>query len=203
MDAHKFGAFIAEVRKEKKMTQADLAMKLQVTDKAVSRWERGLGFPDIKILEPIADALGVSILELMRSEKAETENKKDELSKSEITEIMGNIVEMERENRRQDKAAGWIGAVVTIIVAILVKMSGHAGIGGSLFAGFIAALAAVATFLLKRNIADKISRKIYSFFLLVGVGVFINLLNLMGVNGFMLAWGVFCFFGVVIGMMNQ
>ncbi|WP_243122590.1 hypothetical protein [Clostridium sp. KNHs216] len=103
----------------------------------------------------------------------------------------------------EDKAAGWIGAVVTIIVAILVKMSGHAWIGGSLFAGFIEALAAVATFLLKRNIADKISRKIYSFFLLVGVDVFINLLNLMGVNGFMLAWGVSCFFGNVIGMMNQ
>ncbi|TQI68598.1 hypothetical protein LY85_3339 [Clostridium sp. KNHs216] len=72
-----------------------------------------------------------------------------------------------------------------------------------MFAGFIEALAAVATFLLKRNIADKISRKIYSFFLLVGVDVFINLLNLMGVNGFMLAWGVSCFFGNVIGMMNQ
>lgn len=47
MDAKKFGAFIAAMRKEKNMTQMDLARKLQVTDKAVSKWERGLGFPDI------------------------------------------------------------------------------------------------------------------------------------------------------------
>lgn len=48
MDAKKFGAFIAAMRKEKNMTQMDLARKLQVTDKAVSKWERGLGFPDNK-----------------------------------------------------------------------------------------------------------------------------------------------------------
>lgn len=46
MDAEKLGAFIAENRKANGMTQADLAMKLRVTDKAVSRWERGIGFPD-------------------------------------------------------------------------------------------------------------------------------------------------------------
>ena len=71
MDAKKFGMFIATLRKEKNMTQVDLAKKLQVTDKAVSKWERGLGFPDINSIEPLADALGVSVLEIMRSEKIE------------------------------------------------------------------------------------------------------------------------------------
>ena len=47
MDAEKFGAFIAAARKEKNMTQKALAERLHVTDKAVSRWERGLGYPDI------------------------------------------------------------------------------------------------------------------------------------------------------------
>jgi transcriptional regulator with XRE-family HTH domain len=69
MDATRFGLFVAEMRKEKHMTQAELAAKIKVTDKAVSRWERGLGFPDINLLEPLAEALGVSILELMKSEK--------------------------------------------------------------------------------------------------------------------------------------
>lgn len=69
MDTQKFGTFVAAVRKEQNMTQADLAAKLRVTDKAVSRWERGLGFPDINTLEPLADALGVTLLELMRSER--------------------------------------------------------------------------------------------------------------------------------------
>ena len=51
MDAKKFGRFVAERRKELKMTQKDLAAKIQVTDKAVSKWERGLGFPDINTIE--------------------------------------------------------------------------------------------------------------------------------------------------------
>ena len=68
MDAKRFGAFISERRKERHMAQADLAGKVGVTDKAVSRWERGLGFPDINTMEPLAEALDVSLLELMRSE---------------------------------------------------------------------------------------------------------------------------------------
>lgn len=67
MDAKKFGTFIATLRKENNMTQVELTQKLQVTDKAVSKWERGLGFPDINTIEPLADALGVSVLEIMRS----------------------------------------------------------------------------------------------------------------------------------------
>ena len=69
MDAHKFGAFVAQCRKERNMTQAELASKIQVTDKAVSRWERGIGFPDINTIEPLASALEVSVLELMKSER--------------------------------------------------------------------------------------------------------------------------------------
>lgn len=69
MEAKKFGQFIAGIRKEKKMTQVELAEKIHVTDKAISRWERGLGFPDIQTLEPLAQVLGISVLELMRSEK--------------------------------------------------------------------------------------------------------------------------------------
>ena len=69
MDAQKFGQFIAGVRKEHHMTQSELARKLHVTDKAVSRWERGLGFPDIGTIEPLADALGLSVSELMRSQR--------------------------------------------------------------------------------------------------------------------------------------
>lgn len=69
MDAKIFGAFLAECRREKNMTQADLAVKLNVTDKAVSRWERGIGFPDINTIEPLALALGISVPELMKSER--------------------------------------------------------------------------------------------------------------------------------------
>lgn len=69
MDAKELGLFIARLRKEKQITQAELAKRLKVTDKAVSRWERGLGFPDINTLEPLADALGISLTGLMTCTK--------------------------------------------------------------------------------------------------------------------------------------
>lgn len=69
MDAQKFGTFLAAMRKENNMTQLELANKLQVTDKAVSKWERGLGLPDIHTIEPLAEALGLSVLEVMRAER--------------------------------------------------------------------------------------------------------------------------------------
>ena len=75
MDANKFGNFVADRRKELHMTQKDLAAKIHVTDKAVSKWERGLGFPDISTIEILSDALNVSINELMKSER----NVSDEL----------------------------------------------------------------------------------------------------------------------------
>ena len=58
MDVKMFGAFLAQVRRAQGLTQAELAEQLHVTDKAVSRWERGVGLPDINTLEPLADALG-------------------------------------------------------------------------------------------------------------------------------------------------
>lgn len=78
MDAQVFGAFVQERRKELGLSQAELAEKLHVTAKAVSRWERGVGFPDIHLLEPLAQALDLSIAELMHSKRIGKELPKDE-----------------------------------------------------------------------------------------------------------------------------
>lgn len=77
MEAKELGEFIAKKRKEQKITQAELAKRLNVTDKAVSRWERGVGFPDINTLEPLADALGITLTELMKCSK-ETDGNLDD-----------------------------------------------------------------------------------------------------------------------------
>lgn len=87
MDANKFGCFVAERRKELKMTQKDLAAKIQVTDKAVSKWERGLGFPDINTIEDLADALDVSIMELMKSEREKQEISAEEMAINDVVQI--------------------------------------------------------------------------------------------------------------------
>ena len=61
----KFGAFLLQLRKEHGMTQKELAERLFVSDKAVSKWERGLSLPDIALLQPIADTLDVTVTELL------------------------------------------------------------------------------------------------------------------------------------------
>lgn len=66
MDAGKTGKFIAEKRKAMNMTQNELAEKLHIKDKAVSKWERGLSFPDISILIPLAEILNISLYDLLK-----------------------------------------------------------------------------------------------------------------------------------------
>lgn len=68
MDHQKIGCFIAALRREKGWTQRELATRLGVTDKAVSRWETGKGLPDISLLRPLSEALGVSVNELLSGE---------------------------------------------------------------------------------------------------------------------------------------
>lgn len=66
MDAGKIGKFIAKKRKAMNMTQNELAEKLYITDKAVSKWERGLSFPDISVLIPLAEILNISLYDLLK-----------------------------------------------------------------------------------------------------------------------------------------
>lgn len=65
MNTQTFGALVQTLRKQKAMTQEQLANEINVTSKAVSRWERGIGLPDISMIKPLADALGTGVLELM------------------------------------------------------------------------------------------------------------------------------------------
>lgn len=65
MDAKKTGCFIAEKRKEKQLSQRELAEHLHITDKAISKWERGRSFPDITILIPLSEVLELSLYDLL------------------------------------------------------------------------------------------------------------------------------------------
>ena len=71
------GALIAQTRREKGMTQLELAGKMGVTDKAVSKWERDLACPDVQSLPTLADALGLSLEELMQGERKEPPAEKE------------------------------------------------------------------------------------------------------------------------------
>lgn len=118
MDAKRFGVFLAQRRREKGMTQAALAEKLHVTDKAVSRWERGVGFPDISTLEPLAGALDVSVLELMRAEKLTETNIPQEEAAAAVRDTLATARDQRRRARRQ--ALALLGGVAAADLIILL-----------------------------------------------------------------------------------
>lgn len=116
MDAKELGKFIAMLRKEKQITQAELAERLSITDKAVSRWERGLGFPDINTLEPLADALGVSLTELMNCQKTDREDIPIRDADDTITASI-DIAKYQRKVQRKRMLAGLLFSIAGIVIA--------------------------------------------------------------------------------------
>lgn len=182
MEAKKFGQFIAGIRKEKKMTQAELAGKIHVTDKAISRWERGLGFPDIQTLEPLAQALGISVLELMRSERQETEKQDQQpeefrYTQGEVAEMLQNAGDISRQQKKQDRNANVIAGIALAAITIIVWMTKLASFGGALVIGGIAATVFVSFWYFFQNIDDAESRKIYGVAAILSVGFLLALMQ--------------------------
>ena len=99
MDSKKFGQFILKLRKEKGWTQLELAEKLNITDKAVSKWERGTGFPDIKMIEPLAEVFNVSILEIMQSERIPGQT----IPKDNASEAINNVIDVVAFQRKIER----------------------------------------------------------------------------------------------------
>jgi len=84
MDKVKFGAFVAQLRKERGMTQKDLAQKLYISDKAVSKWETGVNTPDVALLIPLAELLGVTVTELLECRRMEVQPPIEEIVKKAV-----------------------------------------------------------------------------------------------------------------------
>ena len=96
MDQEKIGKFILKLRKEKNMTQIQLAERLGVTDRAISKWENGRGMPDLSLMKPLCDELGITINELLSGKKIE---EKDYYIKSEEN-ILNTIIYSEKKIKR-------------------------------------------------------------------------------------------------------
>ena len=94
MNTYVTGATIKTLREAKKLTQSQLAEQLGVSDKAVSKWETGKGLPDISLLQPLAAALGVSLIELMNGEPIVNRNVSGNLMRSKfyVCPVCGNVL---------------------------------------------------------------------------------------------------------------
>ena len=109
MDAKATGGLIARRRKERNWSQGDLAERLHVTDKAVSRWETGRGLPSLDLLEPLAEALGLTVSELLSGRELTPE----ELPKAAEAQMMESM-ERERRTRRRGFCAAMALALIGV-----------------------------------------------------------------------------------------
>lgn len=99
MDNYVTGAVIKRLRENKKMTQEELAQKIFVTSKAVSKWETGKGFPDVGLLEALGKALDVSVIELLSGEDITNLNKSCNMAKGKfyVCPVCGNVIQTSGE----------------------------------------------------------------------------------------------------------
>lgn len=117
MNQEKIGKFILELRREKNMTQQELADKIGVTDRAISKWENGRGMPDLSLMIPLCKELDITINELISGEKIE---KKDYQSKLEEN-ILKTIDYTNRRIINKDKIFKiLVGTIITIILMIVL-----------------------------------------------------------------------------------
>ena len=118
MDIVKTGRFIAEVRKERGLTQRELADALCISDKTVSKWETGRGLPEVSLMLPLCGVLGISVNDLLTGERV---TPSDYQKKAE--ENMMDLMQENAENRKQMALAVICGAITIIAVCALTAIA--------------------------------------------------------------------------------
>lgn len=112
MDQIKIGGFIAEERKRKGYTQKILSEKLGISDKTISKWERGNGFPEVSLLIPLCSELDITVNELLSGERVS-----EEQYRKKAEENMVNLVKEAQENKKKIILSVMVG-ILTIIAAV-------------------------------------------------------------------------------------
>lgn len=164
MDQEKIGKFIADCRKENNLTQEQVAEKLGVSNKTVSRWENGNGFPDVSLLQPLCELLNISVNELLLGEKIPKDDyrKKVEENTIRILEECRFSLENGRyfENCENTIDLSFFGIVA--IVFIILKLTGVVAwswiwVLSPLWIGLIlfAIISAVAIIIMKNKVWKK------------------------------------------------
>ena len=133
MDQEKIGKFIASQRKEKGLTQAKLAERLGISDRAVSKWETGRSMPDSSIMLELCDIIGITVNDLLTGRKTTMENYKEIAEK--------NLIEMRRSEERSNRAMLnmeiIIGLISTAALLVLLLTAKYADLSGAWQTGLI------------------------------------------------------------------
>ena len=127
IDNEKFGKFITELRKEKNLTQKELADQLFVSDKTVSKWERGASFPNVVLLIPIAECLGVSVTELLMGEHLD---RHDMIQHDDVNEIVSyslesTVKDLINYNKRKWQVSWSVSLIIVLIEFLFLWLSDY------------------------------------------------------------------------------
>lgn len=115
MNQEKIGKFIAECRKDKGMTQSELAEKLGVTDKSIGNWENGRNMPDLSLFKPLCDELGITINDLLSGEKISKDKYQEKFEENIVNTI-------DYSNKRVHKYNNLVGLLL-VIFGLFISMS--------------------------------------------------------------------------------
>lgn len=128
LDKKAFGSFVACLRKEKGLTQKELAQRLYLSDKAVSKWETGVSIPDTALLVPLAQELGVSVTELLSCQRMEQQTMKPE----EVDSVVKTAITYAQQQPRRayEQKSGWVIAYLICLVLGVAGMWGNVQMGG-------------------------------------------------------------------------
>jgi transcriptional regulator with XRE-family HTH domain/DNA-directed RNA polymerase subunit RPC12/RpoP len=116
MDQLKIGKFIAERRKSKRLTQAQLAEKLSITDRAVSKWETGKAMPDYSVMLELCEILEVSVNDLLCGEMVDVDNYNKVLEKN----LLETVKQKQAADKRLLRTEIFIGVVSTVVLCALI-----------------------------------------------------------------------------------
>lgn len=119
MDQNKTGKFIAGERKRKALTQKQLAEMLGISDKTISKWERGGGFPEVSLLLPLCRELDITVNELLAGERVAEED-----YKKKAEENMMNLVKEAQESRKKIILSALVAALAILAALPLVVVAG-------------------------------------------------------------------------------
>lgn len=178
MDQKKIGLFIAKCRKEKKMTQVELAEKLGVTDKSISNWENARCMPDLSLFKPLCDALDITINELLSGEKIEKEFYQEKFEENMINTIDYTNKKINLKNRHIGFILFIIGILIMLnVTSILPSESRWCPLYS--FIGIIISLAGLFVFLKKMNIKKRVFMAIGYIVLCVAILLSIDYINVV------------------------
>lgn len=138
IDRERFGAFVAGLRKERGLTQKELAQRIYVSDKAVSKWERGAGMPDISMLMPLAQALDVTVAELLEGRRIEPEEPVSARQAEELVQKALNLRDGARMSPQSRKHWGGIyGICLAVSLALTLMCWLRYGVYGTTYDAYV------------------------------------------------------------------